>query len=101
MAVYMIVETKITDKEVFSRYGEKIDEVFKKYGGRFLARGGEVTPLSGNWNPERIAVIEFESFELLMNCFTSADYLEIAALRELSTISKAIVVRGCQPSADG
>ena len=97
MAVYMIVETKITDKEVFSRYGEKLDEVFTKYGGRFLARGGEVTPLSGNWNPERIAVIEFESFELLMNCFTSADYLEIAALRELSTISKAIVVRGCQP----
>lgn len=42
-------------------------------------------------------MIEFESFELLMNCFTSADYLEIAALRELSTISKAIVVRGCQP----
>jgi uncharacterized protein (DUF1330 family) len=40
MAVYMIVETKITDKEVFSRYGEKIDQVFKKYGGRFLARGG-------------------------------------------------------------
>ena len=95
MAVYMIVETKITDKGVFSQYGEKIDEVLKKYGGRFLARGGEITPLSGNWNPERIAVIEFESFELLMNCFTSADYLEIAALRELSTISKAIVVRGC------
>jgi uncharacterized protein (DUF1330 family) len=101
MAVYMIVETKITDNEVFSRYGEKIDEVFKKYGGRFLVRGGEVTPLSGNWNPERIAVIEFESFELLMNCFTSADYLEIAALREVSTVSKAIVVRGCQPSANG
>ena len=60
-------------------------------------RGGEVTPLSGNWTPERIAVIEFESFELLINCFTSADYLEIAPLRELSTISKAIVVRGCQP----
>jgi uncharacterized protein (DUF1330 family) len=95
MAVYMIVETKITDPEVFSRYGEKIDEVFKKYGGRFLARGGKVTPLSGNWNPERMAVIEFESFEMLMNCFTSVDYLEAAALRELSTISKAVIVRGC------
>ena len=33
MAVYMIVETKITDKEVFSRYGEKIDEVLKNYLG--------------------------------------------------------------------
>ena len=101
MAVYMIVETKITDKEVFSQYGEKIDEVLKKYGGRFLVRGGEVTPLSGNWNPDRIAVIEFESFDQLMNCFVSADYLEIAALRERSTISKAIVVRGCQPSTEG
>jgi uncharacterized protein (DUF1330 family) len=101
MAVYMIVETKVTDKEVFSQYGEEFDEMLKKYGGRFLVRGGEVTPLSGNWNPERIAVIEFESFEQLMNCFVSADYLEIAALRESSTISKAIVVRGCRSSLKG
>ena len=63
MAVYMIVKTKITDQEVFSLYGEKIDEVFKKYGGRFFIQGGKVTPLSGNWNPERMAVIEFESLK--------------------------------------
>ena len=98
MAVYMIIDAKVTDKEVFSLYVEKVDAVLKKYGGRFLARGGKVIPLSGNWNPERVVVIEFETFELLMNCFTSADYLEVAPLREQSTISKAIVVKGYQPA---
>ncbi|MCD6319928.1 MAG: DUF1330 domain-containing protein [Candidatus Desulfofervidaceae bacterium] len=33
---------------------KKVPEIISKYGGRYLTRGGKITPLSGNWNPERI-----------------------------------------------
>lgn len=94
MPVYMIVDAKVTDDELFSQYVEKFDEVLKKFGGRFLVRGGRVTALSGNWDPERVVLIEFKTLEQLMHCFASPEYLDIAPLREQSTISRAIVVEG-------
>lgn len=100
MAVYLIAEGEIVNTEVFSEYTEKLDEVLKKYGGRFLARGASVIPVSGNWNPKRITVVEFDTYEQLMICLTSVEYLEIAALREQSLIYKAIVVEGCKPSEE-
>ncbi len=37
----------------------------RKYGGRYLTRGGKITPITGNWNPEKIVVVEFEAIEQL------------------------------------
>lgn len=92
--VYMIIEIEIKDNESYSKYLKKVPPIVKKYGGRYLARGGEITSITGNWNPERIILIEFESMERLRECFQSAEYSEIAPLRKKSTTSKAIVVNG-------
>ena len=97
MSVYMIVEIKIRNKDLYSRYVELVPEIVNKYGGRYMARGGKVTPLSGNWNPERIILIEFETIEQLQKCFTSSEYLQIAPFREQSTISRSIIVDGYPP----
>ena len=53
-----------------------------------------MTPLSGNWSPERLVIIEFEAIEQVHRCFGSPEYLELALLREQSAVSKAIVVDG-------
>ncbi len=98
MSVYMIIEIEIKNKQLYSKYVEKVPKVIEKYGGRYLIRGGKVTPLFGNWNPERIILIEFKSVEMVQNCFKSSEYLELAPLREQSTITKAIIVEGCLPS---
>jgi uncharacterized protein (DUF1330 family) len=95
MSVYMIAEITIKNSELYSRYAEQVPQVVDKYGGRYLTRGGKVMPLSSNWNPERIILLEFETIEQLQKCFESPEYLEIAPLREQSTISKSIVVEGC------
>ncbi|MBW2331109.1 MAG: DUF1330 domain-containing protein [Deltaproteobacteria bacterium] len=97
MSVLMIVEVEITNNEMYSEYVEKVPEIISRYGGRYLVRGGKVTSLTGNWNPERIILIEFETIEHLQRCFESAEYLEIARLREQSTNSKAIILEGYLP----
>lgn len=94
MSVYMIVEIKVEDEWLYAEYVEKVRAIVEKHGGRYLVRGGVVTPLSGGWNPERVIVIEFESAEQVRRCFSSPAYVELAPLREQSTVSRAIVVDG-------
>lgn len=94
MPVYMIIEIEIKDHEAYSQYVDRVQAVVEAHGGRYLVRGGTATSLSGDWHPERIIVIEFETHDQLQMCFASAEYRELAPLRERSTTSRAIVVDG-------
>ncbi|MGA9189757.1 MAG: DUF1330 domain-containing protein [Methanosarcina sp.] len=71
----MIIEITILNHELYAKYVEKVPEIVKKYGGGYLVRGGEVIPMFGNWDPERIVLIEFDTVENLRNCFNSSEYL--------------------------
>jgi uncharacterized protein (DUF1330 family) len=95
MSVYLIIEIEPKDRELYAQYVQKVPTIIEKYGGRYLARGGKVTPLMDGWNPQRIILIEFDDIEQIQKCFQSPEYLEIAPLREGSTISRSIVVEGC------
>jgi len=97
MSVYFIVEIKAKNenKEVYAKYVGKVRPIVEKYKGRYLSRGGKVVPIFGDWNPERIIIIEFPSAEDVGRWLNSAEYKEIAGLRENSTITKAIMVGGC------
>jgi uncharacterized protein (DUF1330 family) len=97
MSVYMIIEIAVKDREMYARYVEQVRDIVEKHGGRYLVRGGEVTPLSGNWHPERIILIEFETMQQLQGCFHSPEYLALAPLREQSTSGRSIVVEGYVP----
>ena len=98
MPVYMIAEIEIKDLEMYSRYVGKVPEVIEGFGGRYLSQGGRVTPMSGNWNPEWMILIEFPTLEQLQQCFNSAEYLEIAPFRTQSTLSRSIILKGLIPA---
>jgi uncharacterized protein (DUF1330 family) len=95
MPVYMIIEIQVLDQALYEEYVAQVPDIIGRYGGRYLVRGGTITPLSHTWHPERIVVIEFETLVGLRACFDSAEYRAIAPLRERSTIGKSIVVEGC------
>jgi len=95
MTIYMIIEISIKNENLYSQYIDQVPKIVEKYGGKYLVRGGKVTSISSNWNPERIIVVEFDTIDQLQKCFKSPEYLELAPLREKSTISKAIAVEGC------
>lgn len=94
VAVFMIIEITILELDLYQEYMEKVPRVIEKYGGKYIVRSGKVIPLSGNWSPERIIVIWFESEEHLRKCFASSEYISLAPLRERSTTGKAIMVEG-------
>ena len=43
MSVYMIIEIQIKDNKLYAEYVARVPKVIAKYGGRYLARTGQVT----------------------------------------------------------
>jgi uncharacterized protein (DUF1330 family) len=95
VSVYLIIEIEVKNRELYSQYVEKVPGVINKHGGKYLVRGGNVTPMMGDWKPERLILIEFDSADQIHGCFQSPEYLQLAPLREQSTVSKSIIVEGC------
>lgn len=95
MAVYFIVEIKeVYDKEKYMQYVAKVPPIVEKFGGKYLIRGGKTTAISGDWNPLRLIVIEFESMDKFRLWWDSAEYREVGPLREQSAKTNAIITDG-------
>ncbi len=62
-AAYIIVDMKITDMEQYQQYMAAAPAAVAAAGGEYLVRGGRFEALEGNWQPERIAMLRFPSYE--------------------------------------
>ena len=94
MAAYVVVDVERTDLERAARYSEMSGPSVERHGGRFLARGGALDVLEGDWEPERLVVIEFASTEAARAWFDSDDYREARAVREGAGNWRMVVVNG-------
>jgi len=94
MAAYMIANVEIHDSEKIKEYLRATPEVVKKYSGRFLVRGGEFWIAEGHWNPKRLVVLEFESYEKAKEFWHSEEYKPLKILRQSSAQTDMIFVDG-------
>ena len=53
MPAYLISDVTMRDAEAFRTYRARAAASIARYGGRYLARGGDVVPLEGTWSPRR------------------------------------------------
>jgi Uncharacterized conserved protein len=94
MSVYMIIDSKVKDKEKYGQYIEQVAPIVTRFGGRYHVRGDNIRAF-GSWKPERIIVIEFPSESHVQDWLTSPEYKAIAPLREASADAQAILVDAC------
>lgn len=94
---YWIVRVDITDQEQYKRYMAANAEPFKKYGARFLVRGGHFENPEGA-NRTRNAVIEFPSYEAALECWKSPEYQRAVKLRQPVSTMDLIVIEGYEGS---
>ncbi len=71
MAAYLIADVKINDPAGYENYRKLVGSSVQQYGGKFLVvvgggTGGKCETLEGEWRPEHLVVVEFESFEQAM-----------------------------------
>jgi uncharacterized protein (DUF1330 family) len=94
MAAYVIAEVETTDLELMRPYRDLAPPTVSAYGGRYIVRGGAVQTLEGDWEPARIAVLEFESPERARQWWESEEYREAKALRQRAGRTRMIIVDG-------
>jgi uncharacterized protein (DUF1330 family) len=94
MAAYIVVDLTVNDPDGFARYRDMVPPTIAAYGGRYLVRGGAITPLEGDWNPRRITVLEFPSVEQARAWWDSPEYAEAKELRMRTTTTNMIIVEG-------
>ena len=94
MPAYVIVETSVHGAEQYERYKAASPGAVAAGGGRFLARGGELAVLEGDWQPQRLVVVEFEDLEAIRRFYDSPAYQEAKALREGAATLRMVAVQG-------
>src|SRR4051812_45662672 len=61
MKAYVIAAETVKDDAKFAEYRKDVPATVEAFGGKFVARGGKLTTLEGEWPHQRVVVIEFPS----------------------------------------
>jgi uncharacterized protein (DUF1330 family) len=97
MVAYVIADFDVTNAALFEEYRKQGPQSIAAYGGRYLARGGAIEALEGDWAPSRIVVLEFASRERAKEWINSTEYAAARRLRQQAASSDMIVVEGLPP----
>lgn len=84
-AAYVIVDMKITDMEQYKLYMAAAPAAVAAAGGEYLVRGGRLEPLEGSWQPTRMAMLRFPSYEKAKAFYDDGLYRSARAMREGAT----------------
>ncbi len=90
---YVIARGAVTNATQWGVYAAAASEAIKKYGGKPLARGGQMTVAEGEGRARNV-VIEFESFDAAKAYAFSAEYAAARKLREGAGHLDIVVVEG-------
>jgi uncharacterized protein (DUF1330 family) len=94
MAVYVIVRVEVTDQKRYRKYIEATPATIAKFGGRFIARGGQTLSLEGPQETRRVVILEFPSLERAKQWYYSDDYQAAKKIRAGAAKGELLVIEG-------
>lgn len=92
MAAYLIAETRdVRDPDLLKQYADLAVADSEAAGGKVVAMGpGE--RLEGDWDPQRLVVVAFESMAALKAWYDGPTYQKLIPMREKACDSRLVVV---------
>lgn len=94
MSAYIIVEVEITNFEAYEGYKKLTPASITAFGGKFIVRGAQTESLEGDWNPQRMVVLEFPSVERAKAWWASNEYAPAKTIRQQNAKTRMLVVEG-------
>ena len=94
MSAYVIVEIDITDPIGYEEYKKQAAATVHKYGGKYIVRGGKTEVLEGDWHPNRLVVLQFESMQRAKKWLHCEEYREPRKMRHRTAKTKMVLVEG-------
>jgi uncharacterized protein (DUF1330 family) len=93
MKGYWVALADVSDPDGYKAYVAENAKAFRKYGARFLTRGGKSETPEGRTR-SRVVVIEFPSYAAALGCYRSPEYAKAMALRHGKSIMDLAIVEG-------
>ena len=90
---YWIGRVDVRDPETYKSYVAANAAAFKKYGARFVVRGGQFENPEGS-SRARNVVIEFPSYQAALDCWNSPEYKQALAIRAPVSEADMVIVEG-------
>lgn len=94
MPAYVIANIDVLDPERYKGYVAAVPPTIAKHGGRYIARGGAIQVLEGDWTPKRLVILEFADAAKARGWWESLDYAEARALRQSCSNGSLVIVEG-------
>ena len=94
MSAYLIADVEVTDEDVYAQFRERMTPTLEAYSGKFIARGGEIGVIEGSWNPNRLAIVAFDSMEQARAWLASPEFKELNDIRTSSSNINLVLVEG-------
>jgi uncharacterized protein (DUF1330 family) len=94
MSAYVIVDMDVTNPSAYDEYRKLAPPTVAAYGGRYLARGGRTETWEGEWIPNRLVILEFESVERAKQWLDSPEYTAIKHVRHEAATTNMVVIEG-------
>ena len=90
---YWVGRVDVIKPEGYQAYGVALAEVLRKYGAKFLVRGGKHVPKEGT-SRARNVVLEFKYYETALACYNSPEYARLVAIRAPHAESDLLIIEG-------
>jgi uncharacterized protein (DUF1330 family) len=90
---YWIARVDIHNQDGYKPYAAANPAIFKKFGGRFVVRGGSAEAVEGQSRARQV-VIEFPDYAAAMACYRSPEYQENIKRRLPHSTADLVIVEG-------
>jgi uncharacterized protein (DUF1330 family) len=94
---YVVAEITVTDPETYKQYTSAVPPIAAKFGGKYIIRAGNVTPVEGPPPTGRFVVIEFPSMANAQAFEASPEYQAVAPIRRKSSTGRMFLIEGYTP----
>ncbi len=95
MKGYLVLDLSIVDLKGFMEYVQRIPEYIQKHGGRYIVQGVVPERIEGDWNPDRLVILEFPTQDHARQFLSDPEIQPLFSLRHKSTKSNLILAAGC------
>jgi uncharacterized protein (DUF1330 family) len=90
--VVIIAAHMMRDAKAFRPYAEAVPGVIARFGCRYLARGGNVTPIAGTFVPDRVVLMEFATADDAVAFYFSEAYAPLLKIRLATTEPRFVML---------
>ncbi|WP_029011266.1 DUF1330 domain-containing protein [Azospirillum halopraeferens] len=94
MPAYIIATADVTDPAAYEEYKRLSGIAVQAHGAVFRVRGGPVDVLEGDWQPPRVAVLEFPDRAAARAFYEGPEYTAARAARAGAARMSIIIVDG-------